>query len=145
MKRRILQNADPGGLRLILERVGGEGVAAGESKSVVMESDTHGAVEGEEDEGGGDGSLVLADFEDIPAGSDCEASKSFPLEVPAALQGKKGRRRARNQTKEESRLTRNLWSQRWRDHWSAGCPDRAIRRFASLLGNEVPWIGMRKK
>ena len=120
-----------------MERVGGEGVAAGESKSVVMESDTHGAVEGEEDEGGGDGSLILADFEDIPAGS--EASKSFPLEVPAALRGKK------RKTKEGSRLTRNLWSQRWRDHWSAGCPDRAVRRFASLLGHEVPWVGMRKK
>ena len=86
-KRRILQNADPGGLRLIFERVGGEGVAAGESKSVVAECDTHGAVEGEEDGEGGDGSLVLADFEDVPAGS--EASKSFPLEVPAALQGQK--------------------------------------------------------
>ena len=56
-------------------------------KGVVMESDTHGAVEGEEDEGGGDGSLILADFEGIPAGS--EASKSFPLEVPAALREKK--------------------------------------------------------
>ena len=56
-----------------------------------MESDTHGAVEGEEDEGGGDGSLVLADFEDIPAGS--EASTSFALEVPAALQGKKRKKK----------------------------------------------------
>ena len=67
--------------------MGGVGVAAGESTSVVVESDTHGAVDGEEDGEGGDGSLVLADFEDIPAGS--EASKSFPLEVPAALQEKK--------------------------------------------------------
>ena len=74
-KRSIVQNTDPGGLRLILERVGGEGVAAGEPKSVVVESDTHGAVEGEEDGKGGDGSLVLATFEDIPTGS--EASRSL--------------------------------------------------------------------
>ena len=60
-------------------------------KGVVIESDTHGAVEGKEDEGGGDGSLILADFEDLPAGS--EASKSFPLEVPAALQGKKRKKK----------------------------------------------------
>lgn len=142
-KRRVLQNAGPGGLRLILERVGGEGVAAGEPKSVVVEPDTHGAVEGEEDGEGGDGSLVLADFEDIPAGS--ETSKSFPLEVPAALQEKKRRRRARRKTKEERRLTRESWSQRWRGHWIAGRTSRAIRRLAGLLGLEDRWTGMPKK